>query len=124
AVSTSVTPAVETYAVKTPITVTAAPGQCNFHLFVGPWSKFSDCDKAKDFLTKQGISFTSTDLPAGSADTIVTKIGATELKGWKEAEFKDALKAAGFPAKADPNQVNWVMTELILIIMVLYVTMV
>jgi MFS family permease len=117
-----VNPALEAATQKTPITVAAK--DCNFHIFVGPWSKFSDCDKAKDFLTKQGISFASTDLPAGSADTIVTRIGATELKGWKESEFKDALKAAGFPAKADPNQVNWVMTELILIILVLYVTMV
>jgi hypothetical protein len=117
-----VNPALEAATQKTPISVAAK--DCNFHLFVGPWSKFSDCDKAKDFLTKQGISFTSTDLAAGSTDTIVTRIGATELKGWKESEFKDALKAAGFPAKADPNQVNWVMTELILIILVLYVTMV
>jgi hypothetical protein len=117
-----VNPALEAATQKTPITVAAK--DCNFHIFVGPWSKFSDCDKAKDFLTKQGISFASTDLPAGSTDTIVTRIGATELKGWKEAEYKDALKAAGFPPKADPNQVNWVMTELILIILVLYVTMV
>ena len=117
-----VNPALEAATLKTPITVAAR--DCNFHLFVGPWSKFSECDKAKDFLTKQGISFTSSDLPAGSADTIVTKIGATELKGWKEQEYKDALKAAGYPAKADPNQVNWVMTELILILMVIYVTMV
>jgi hypothetical protein len=117
-----VNPALEAASGKTPISVAAK--DCQFHLFVGPWSKFSDCDKAKDFLTKQGVSFTSTDLPAGSTDTIVTKIGSAELKGWKEAEYKDALKAAGFPAKADPNQVNWVMTELILIILVLYVTMV
>jgi hypothetical protein len=117
-----VNPALEAATQTTPITVAAK--DCNFHIFVGPWSKFSDCDKAKDFLTKQGISFASTDLPASSADTIVTRIGATELKGWKESEYKDALKAAGFPAKADLNQVNWVMTELILILLVLYVTMV
>ena len=35
-----------------------------------------------------------------------------------------ALKAAGYPAKADTNQVNWVMTEILLVIMVIYVTMV
>ena len=42
-----------------PITVTADPAHCNFHIFVGPWSKFTDCDRAKDFLTKSGLSFTS-----------------------------------------------------------------
>ena len=115
-------PALEAATAKTPISVAAR--DCNFHLFVGPWSKFSDCDKAKDFLTKQGISFTATELDASSPDTIVTKIGSTEIKGWNENAYKDALKAAGFPARADPSQVNWFMAELILVIMVIYVTMV
>ena len=34
------------------------------------------------------------------------------------------MKAAGFPAKADTSRINWFMAELILFIMVLYVTMV
>ena len=38
--------------------------------------------------------------------------------------YKEALKATGYPPKADLAQVNWVMTELILVIMVIYVTMV
>src|SRR5690242_14367065 len=79
-----VNPGLEKFAAQNQITVQAK--DCNFHIFVGPWSKFSDCDKAKDFLTKSGLSFTSTDLPAGSADSVVTKIGPTELKGWKEAD--------------------------------------
>ena len=117
-----VNPALEAASAKTAISVAAK--DCNFHLFVGPWSKFSDCDKAQDFLTKQGISFTATTLPATAPDAVVTKIGDTEIRGWDENKYKDALKSAGFPAKADPAQVNWVMTELILVIMVLYVTMV
>ena len=50
-----VNPDLEAAAAKTQITVAAS--DCHFHIFVGPWSKFSECDKAKDFLTKQGISF-------------------------------------------------------------------
>ena len=68
-----VNPALETYQAANPISVAAK--DCEFHIFVGPWSKFSDCDKAKDFLTKAGLSFTSTDLPAGAPDTVITKIG-------------------------------------------------
>ena len=117
-----VNPALEAASAKTKITVAAR--DCAFHLFVGPWSKFSDCDKAKDFLTKQGISFKASDLPAGSADTVVTMVGDKEIKGWNEAQYKEAITAAGFPAKADPAQVNWVMTGLLLTIMVIYVTMV
>jgi len=41
-----------------------------------------------------------------------------------EDKYKEAMKAAGFPAKADPDKVNWVMTELILFILIIYVTMV
>src|SRR6476660_2340724 len=96
-----VNPALEAAIAKTEVTVAAR--DCNFHLFVGPWSKFSECDKAKDFLTKQGVSFTSTTLPAGSSDTVITKIGSTEIKGWNESQTKDALKSAGFPASADKN---------------------
>ena len=37
---------------------------CNFHIFVGPWSQFTDCDRAKDFLTKSGLSFTHRPAPS------------------------------------------------------------
>jgi MFS family permease len=115
-------PALEQFAVKNPITVEAR--NCSFHIFVGPWSDFSECDKARDLLTKAGLSFTSTALPAGSPDNVVTRIGNTELKGFDEATYREALKAAGYPAMADRNAINWPMTLLILFIFVVYVTMV
>jgi MFS family permease len=115
-----VNPQLEKATATTPITVAAE--ECKFHIFVGPWSKFSECDKVKDFLTKQGISFTS--LPAVPNEKVVTKIGDIELRGWDEAKYKEVLKAKDFPTKADPGQVNWVMTEVLLVIMVIYVTMV
>ncbi|MFL6974958.1 MAG: hypothetical protein ACJ8F2_23850 [Xanthobacteraceae bacterium] len=117
-----VNPGLEAFAQKNPITVAAK--DCNFHIFVGPWSKFSDCDRAKDLLTKSGLSFTSTDLPASSPDNVVLKIGPTELKGYKEAEVKKALADLKYPTKADPAQIDWPMTLLILFIMLIYVTMV
>ena len=115
-----VNPALEKYAASTPINVTAS--DCNFQLFVGPWSKFSDCDKARDFLTKQGLSFTSMAAPAGSP--LVTKIGTIELKGWDDKAYAEALKTSGYPGPADKNAINWPMTLLVLFIMLLYVTMV
>ncbi len=117
-----VNPALEAAQERMPVSVTAAG--CTFHLFVGPWSKFNDCDKAKDFLTKAGVSFTSHEPAAESATKVVTTVGAVELTGFDVKAYGDALKAAGFPAQANPAQVNWVMAELILIVMVLYVTMV
>ncbi|HET6282613.1 MAG TPA: MFS transporter [Polyangia bacterium] len=114
-------PELEEASAKTPITVAAS--DCHFHIFVGPWSKFSDCDKAKDFMTKQGISFTTLEeAPVGAS--VVTRVGDVEIKGWDEAKYKAAVKAAGFPAKANPDKINYVMVELILVILVLFVTMV
>ena len=57
-------------------------------------------------------------------EALVTKIGNLELKGWDPAKYGAALKETGYPAKADSSQVNWVMAELILLLMVIYVTMV
>jgi MFS family permease len=115
-----VNPALEAYQAKTSITVTGT--DCQFHLFVGPWSKFTDCDKAQDFLTKQGLSFTS--IPAAAGEGVTTKIGGLELKGYDDKKYQEALKASGYPGPADKSQVNWPMTLLILFIMLIYVTMV
>ena len=115
-----VNPALEAFSEKTKITVAANPSECNFHLFVGPWSKFSDCDRVQDFLTKQGLSFSS--IPA--AGKVVTTIGDKTVEGWDQKALAETLKAAGAPPTADKSKINWVMTELLLVIMVIYVTMV
>ena len=115
-----VNPALEAYQVRVPIEVHAT--DCNFHIFIGPWSKQTPCDRAKDFLGKAGLSFKS--LPAIGGEPVVMKIGDMELHGWDEPKYKAALTATGYPPKADLGQVNWVMAELILILMVIYVTMV
>jgi len=115
-----INPALEEYQLKTPIEVAAS--DCNFHIFIGPWSKQTPCDRAKDFLGKAGLSFTS--VPAVAGKDVVTKIGNTQIEGWDPAKFAAALKETSYPPKADLSRVNWVMAELILVIMVIYVTMV
>jgi MFS family permease len=116
-----VNPSLEAFQLKTKITVTA--DDCNFHLFVGPWSKFSDCDRVKDHLTKQGLSFSST--PGLAGKSIVTTIGDKTVEGADLKNLNTALKDAGYPqGAADKANVNWFMTEVILVIMVIYVTMV
>jgi MFS family permease len=117
-----VNPALEEFSAKTPITVGANESDCQFHLFVGPWSKFSDCDRTKDFLTKQGLSFKT--VPAEPGKAVVTTIGGTRVEGWDQKKLEDTLKAAGYKSAPDKSQINWFMTELILVIMVIYVTMV
>src|SRR5947199_4474627 len=115
-----VNPDLETFAEKNPITVSADQATCNFHIFVGPWSKFSDCDRAQDFLTKAGLSFTIASVPG--AKSVDMSLGSTKVEGWDNAKWTAALKAAGCSGTADKAKVNWFMTELMLVILVIYVT--
>ena len=133
-----VNPALEEFAAKTPISVTAR--DCQTHVFVTPLTKFSECDRAKDFLTKQGLSFKSLDLPAGTAESVIVKIGDTEIRGWNEAKASEVLVAGGYPGlakkvddkgvvtfvnkSADTSRINYPMTMVILVIMMIYVTLV
>ena len=84
---------------------------------------FSACDRAQDFVTKLGVSFTKENVPS-AGDKVTLSIGSTKVEGFDAAKWQAAFNAAGYPAKADLNKVNWVMAELILVIMVIYVTMV
>src|SRR4029078_3466519 len=110
-------PGMAAYSAKPPITVAAT--DCSFHIFIGPHTRFTDCDKAKDLLTKAGLSFQS--LPAGASQTagVVTKIVYTEIQGFDDAKYKDALKQTGYPAAPDKARINYFMTVLILWIMVI-----
>ena len=115
-----VNPALEQYQQNTKISVAAT--DCSFHIFVGPWSKFTDCDRTKDYLTKQGLSFSS--IPEVPGKTVLTKVGDVEIEGWDEKKLSETLKASGYPGPADKSKVNYGMTLLILVIMLIYVTMV
>ena len=115
-----INPDLEAYQQRTPIEVAAS--DCNFHIFLGPWSRQTACDRAKDFLGKAGLSFTS--VPAVPGKEVVTKIGTITIEGWDPPKFAEALKATGYPPKADSSKVNWVAAEIILVILVIYVTMV
>ncbi len=121
-----VNPDLEAFQAKTKLSVTVDPATCNVHIFVGPWSKFSECDRVKDALTKSGLSFESIDSQSG---TPIIQIGDKKLEGYDPkngpAALNAALKDAGYPAgSADPAKVNWFMAELILVIFLVYVTMV
>jgi MFS family permease len=103
--------------------LSVAAGNCGFHVFPTANTILSPCDKAKDLLTKSGLSFKS--LPAVEGKDVVTRIGDLEVVGFDDAKIKEALKAKGYsaaPIKA--GDINIPMTLLILVVMLLYVTMV
>ena len=67
-------------------------------------------------------------LPLEPGKPVVTTVGsgdkAVKIEGSDGAKIGAALKAAGYADAPDKSRINWVMAELILVIMVVYVTMV
>ncbi|KVL20688.1 MFS transporter [Burkholderia sp. MSMB1826] len=129
-------PQLELATQKAPITVVADPATCSFQFNPVGTSKFtSSCDIAKSALAKAGLNYENVAAPAGTPAEI--KVGDTVIQTYdgKAADAKAqgaafdktlaaTLKGAGYPAKADPAQLNWPMTIVILTILVIYVTMV
>jgi MFS family permease len=119
--SKSVNPDLVAFQEQNPISLTTDTSDCNFHIFVGPWSKFSTCDRAKDFLTKAGLSF-ETVHKAGANNEL--RVGQTKVDGFDAKRWSEALAALKYPTKAAPNKIDWFKTMTILTIFLLYVTMV
>ncbi|MES2988982.1 MAG: MFS transporter [Pseudomonadota bacterium] len=121
-----------------PIQVVADPAECSFQFDPVGKNKFdsTSCDIAKAFLAKQGVGYKSVDASVGSTATI--QIGNVMLsapnprQGTSNAKaiadyqvaVKEAVIAAGYPAKADPAEINKPMVVAILTALVLLVTMV
>ena len=99
--------------------ITVAAKDCHFNIFAKPTTP---CDRARDFLTKSGLSYTS--LPYDGQDDVVTTIAGQRLVGFDEAQYKASLESSGYPSAADPARVNKPMTVLLLVILMIYVTMV
>jgi MFS family permease len=134
-------PAMAQARVTAPVTVTADPAHCSVQFDPVGKNKFdtTGCDVAKSFLAKAGISYANVEAP-GTGKGATISIGGQALSMGDPSlltgddrkaaitafadEAKAALKAAGYPAKADPAAVNKPMVVLILTILVLYVTMV
>ena len=132
-------PALEKAMAAAPASITADLNECTFQFNPTGTAKFtSSCDIAKQVMASNSASYTTIAGPAGG--TAVVKIGDTEIEGYtakglapadakaKDAEFKkairEALNAAGYPAKADPAAINHAAILGILVILVLLVTMV
>ena len=124
---------------KNQVVVTADPKECSFQFNPTGTARFtSSCDVAKQVLSANSVSYNNAAGAAGTpatikiGDTVITSFTATGLPAdeakKKDAEFKkattDALKAAGYPAKADPAKVDKLMVIVILSYLVILVTMV
>ncbi|HEY0526652.1 MAG TPA: MFS transporter [Stellaceae bacterium] len=129
-------PALEAAQATAPVVVVADPAECSFQFNPVGTSKFtSSCDIAKSALVSRGIPYSNEAAPAGT--TAQVKVGDAVINGYdgKAADAKDkgsafvksladSLNSAGYPTKADPNRINYVMVTVVLLVLVIFVTMV
>jgi MFS family permease len=109
-----------------PVVVTADPGQCSFQFKATGTEKFTTaCDIIKSTLVNLSVNYENVKAPAGTKASV--KIGDTQLNADTPnlpAAIATAVKNHGYPAGADPKDINYPMTVLLLAILVVYVTMV
>ncbi len=121
------------------VLVHADPKECSFQFNPTGTVKFtSSCDIAKQALASASVSYDNIVAPAGTAATIT--VGTTVIQGYTskglskedaktqgdafKKSLADALKAAGYPAKADMAKFDKVTVVAILTYLVILVTMV
>jgi len=102
------------------------PNECSFQFKATGTEKFTTgCDIAKSALVNLSVNYTNQDAPKGTPAQV--RIGDQTLTA-TAPDFTKALPAAikahGYPASADPNDINYVMTTVLLWLLVVYVTLV
>jgi MFS family permease len=134
-----VNPALEKALANAPVTVIADPGECSFQFNPVGISQFrTSCDIAKSALVSRSVNYENRTVPSGAiaavkvGDQTIDSFSGTGLSpadfAAKSAAFNkalgDAITAHGYPAKANPDEINYPMTVLLLTILVVYVTLV
>ena len=119
-------PALEKALAESPVTVVADPAQCSFQLkLTGTEQYTKPCDVAKSALVARSVNYTNETAAAGAP--VVVKVGNESFTAGTPDFVKNlnaAITSHGYPASADPKQINTPMTVLLLTILVIYVTMV
>ncbi|WP_296319127.1 MFS transporter [Reyranella sp.] len=138
ALTNAVNPALNAAIEKSPVVVIADPNECSFQFNpTGTASFTTSCDIAKSFLARNSVNYGNQAAPAGTpaqikiGDKVITSFdkakagaeGAAKERAFN-TEATAGIRAAGYPATADPKQVNMTMVIVILTILVIYVTMV
>jgi len=119
-------PALEAALAQAPVAVSADPAECSFQFNPVGTAKFTtSCDIAKAALVKRSVNYTNEDAAPGTPASV--KIGDQVIVASTpdfDKVIGDAIVKHGYPAKADPEQINHVMTVVLLWILVIYVTLV
>ena len=119
-------PKLEKALASAPVTVVADPSECSFQFNPVGTAKFTtSCDIAKSALVARSVNYQNQAAPAGTKASV--KIGDETIEtGTADFAKKlgDAITKHGYPPSADPADINYVMTVVLLTILVIYVTLV
>jgi MFS family permease len=119
-------PKLEAALAASPVVVTADPAECSFQFKATGTEKFTTgCDNIKSTLVNLSVNYNNVSAPPGTKATV--KVGEQEISADTPnlpAMIAAAVKADGYPASADVNDINYPMTVLLLVILVVLVTMV
>jgi MFS family permease len=119
-------PKLEAALAASPVTVTADPAECSFQFKATGVEKFTTgCDQIKAALVGASVNYNNIGAPAGTKASV--QIGDQTIAADAPDLAKTivaAVKAHGYPSAADTADINYPMTVLLLVILVVYVTMV
>ena len=131
-------PALADATVHSPVTVTVDPDDCSFMLdLTGGAHQFATtCDIARGALADAGVSYTLVDAPAGTLARVELDNASIEsvsaeglpiaaakaIRAKFAAALQPSLTAAGYPAKADPAQINFPMLIAVMVVFIVATT--
>jgi len=119
-------PKLEAALAAAPVTVTADPSECSFQFKATGVEKYvTGCDNIKSTLVNLSVNYNNITAPPGTKASV--QVGGQTITADTPnlaAAIGAAVKAHGYPASADPNDINYPMTIVLLVILVVYVTMV
>jgi MFS family permease len=119
-------PKLEAALAASPVTVTADRNECSFQFKATGVEKYTTgCDNIKSALVNLSVNYNNITAPPGTKASV--QVGGQTI----DADTPDlaktiaaAVKAHGYPASADVNDINYPMTVLLLVVLVVFVTMV
>jgi MFS family permease len=119
-------PKLEAALASAPVTVIADPSECSFQFNPVGVAKFTtSCDIAKSALVSRSVNYQNQEAPKGTKASV--KVGNDVIQtGTPDfaKQLGDAITKHGYPPSANPAEINYVMTVLLLTILVIYVTLV
>ena len=131
-------PALEMALQNSPVVVVADPGDCQFQFNPTGTKKFtSSCDIAKAKLVAASVNYRVENAPPGIiasvkvGNKVINSFDSTGLSKEEAAlklnsfakELSSTISEAGYPQKANPDEINKTMVFLLVFLLVIYVTM-